>query len=260
MGVPPPPGYQPPGYPPPSGGYQQPPSAPPQPAYPPQTPTYQYQDPTQQYPPTYGGYPPPGGGGSSLAWLWVLIGVVIVASLAVILFVMLSGDEDGTGSTTFPSTVTTAATSVTTGATTTTAATTTTLVGSTTVATTGVTVPPLDTTTTTVTTETGQATIPPPGTELSVFDLVVGMCFDQIVDATNVRAVDCGGTWEFRVVEIFDMPQPAGDPYPGDEVTQAAAQDGCDAPTTQFYIPTADTWDQLDDREIVCLEEFTAGG
>ena len=52
---------------------------------------------------------------------------------------------------------------------------------------------------------------------------------------------------------VFDMS--GGDDFPGvDDVDQAAIQ-GCPEDTVTYLFPTEESWEQIDDREIVCLVE-----
>jgi hypothetical protein len=69
----------------PTGQPQPPPPPPVQPGVPPQTPPAP--------PPAYGP-PPPGQGGPGLLWLWILLGVLAAAGIAVGAYFLLAGDDD----------------------------------------------------------------------------------------------------------------------------------------------------------------------
>ncbi|QOR70167.1 septum formation family protein [Ruania alkalisoli] len=102
----------------------------------------------------------------------------------------------------------------------------------------------------------------------SVASAEVGACVDTTSmgteEITEIPTVDCSEEHDAQVFHKFDMPD--GD-YPGTEGIQTAAQEGCIAEFDAFvgaayedsaldinYIgPSAESWDQADDREILCF-------
>lgn len=102
-------------------------------------------------------------------------------------------------------------------------------------------------------------------TPWSVFDLRVGMCFNDptgIADVETVDRVDCAFPHDNEVFHLFDMP--AGD-WPGQDVIETASADGCLAAFDSYVgleyefsildifplYPTEASWAE-GDREIVC--------
>jgi hypothetical protein len=105
------------------------------------------------------------------------------------------------------------------------------------------------------------------GEETSVFELEEGDCFDASGDQVEtVTVVDCASTHVYEVFAIFDHEAGADEPYPGDEELLEYADAECQ-PHFEDYVaidyqesiywitsvtPSAETWEQGDDREIVC--------
>lgn len=83
-------------------------------------------------------------------------------------------------------------------------------------------------------------------------------------EITEIPTVDCSEEHDAQVFHVFDLED--GD-FPGDEAVDAAADEGCLGQFETFvgtpyeesaldyaYIqPTQETWDQADDREILCV-------
>ncbi|MBX3194557.1 MAG: septum formation family protein [Microbacteriaceae bacterium] len=107
------------------------------------------------------------------------------------------------------------------------------------------------------------------GTEDDVFSLVPGDCFNEETNADTISTVDiveCSVPHKWEAFESIIMNDAT---YPGEETTQAQADDACNDPFTayvglgwdesiydySFYYPTEDTWNDptLQDREILCL-------
>lgn len=103
------------------------------------------------------------------------------------------------------------------------------------------------------------------GGELSVFQIRVGDCFNAGDDDTleTVDAVPCAEPHEFEAYAKFELPN--GE-YPGPEALQSQVEAGCVAPfasyvgvayqsSSLYYFaiqPSADTWEDQDDREVLC--------
>jgi hypothetical protein len=101
---------------------------------------------------------------------------------------------------------------------------------------------------------------------VSAFSIREGDCFSDIADlgseVTELPAVPCEEPHGAEVIHVFDMPD--GD-FPGDPAVQTAVQEGCGpafeeqpyaadlAYDMNVFYPTQQSWEELDDREIVCV-------
>jgi hypothetical protein len=105
------------------------------------------------------------------------------------------------------------------------------------------------------------------GEETSVFELETGDCFSADADVVEtVTVVDCAETHTYEVFGVFDHEGDDDEPYPGDEAILEYADSRCqplfedyvaaDYQSSIYWItsvtPSAETWDDDDDREIVC--------
>lgn len=105
------------------------------------------------------------------------------------------------------------------------------------------------------------------GEERSVFDVEGGDCFSASGDQVEtVTVVDCEDPHIYEVFAVFDHEADAGEVYPGDDAILEYADAGCqplfedyvriDYQTSIYWItsvtPSQATWDEGDDREIVC--------
>lgn len=103
--------------------------------------------------------------------------------------------------------------------------------------------------------------------DTSVFTLELGQCFDDEVIEGEVREVPivpCDQPHDNEVYAIFDLEGSGA--YPGDDVVQQQAGEGCLAEfepfvgldyqssvlDASFLSPTAQGWVELGDREVVC--------
>ena len=117
------------------------------------------------------------------------------------------------------------------------------------------------------TSETASATASDDGEETSVFNLERGDCFSASGDqVATVTVVTCEDTHIYEVFAVFDHQADAGEAYPGDDAILDYADAGCqplfedyvaiDYQTSIYWItsvtPSNETWDEGDDREIVC--------
>lgn len=106
----------------------------------------------------------------------------------------------------------------------------------------------------------------------NVFSLEPGTCFDDVAELTqegggevgDVPIVDCAEPHDNEVFATFDL---TDDSFPGDEAVRASADEGCEARFEDYVqrdyassrfvvshlVPTAQTWESADDREIVCF-------
>ncbi|MPZ23904.1 MAG: hypothetical protein GEU28_10225 [Dehalococcoidia bacterium] len=89
----------------------------------------------------------------------------------------------------------------------------------------------------------------------NVLELEEDDCFsDQPSgEVTDVDLVDCDDDEaSYRVIEVVDV---GGDSYPGDIELDEQARNDCSAETTFYLIPSEESWEEADDRTIVCLGE-----
>jgi hypothetical protein len=105
------------------------------------------------------------------------------------------------------------------------------------------------------------------GDETSVFDLATGDCFDASGDEVDtVTVIECDSAHMYEAFAIFDHEAGADAPYPGDDALLEYADSACQ-PYFEDYVgiayadseywitsvtPSQQTWDDSDDREIVC--------
>ena len=113
------------------------------------------------------------------------------------------------------------------------------------------------------------------GGDVGVFALEVGDCFDQPPDGNiqEVAGVPCEEPHDLEVYAIFDMEGGDDAPFPGSEAVEAAAEEcqatlfedyvGVDFASSRFGVlpltPTQDSWEQGDDREIICTAATVDG-
>lgn len=246
------PGYPPtqpqPEYPPPGGG------VPPGAAYPPATaPPSAGPPPTQAgwgagggaVPPAYGAPPPSGGGGKkALMIVLIVVGVLFLGLVALALIGFLVGDDDD-APTVDRTTITTPTTAPTFDPDTTEGPS------------------PGDSALDPTTTQGG-------GTSIDVFDLEVGDCFDVPSDGniSDVEGIDCDEPHDNEVFALFDIAGGPDAPFPGAEAISRQAQAECTGTLFSDYVgvpfqqssfsatsinPTRETWERLDDREVICV-------
>ena len=83
-------------------------------------------------------------------------------------------------------------------------------------------------------------------------------------EITEIPTLDCSEEHDAQIFHVFDIDD--GD-YPGDDAVQTAADEGClgqfetfvgtgyeeSALDYAYITPTQETWDQADDREVLCV-------
>ncbi len=91
----------------------------------------------------------------------------------------------------------------------------------------------------------------------SFSDLEVGDCIadSSAQEVESVDTVDCEQEGALRVVGIFDI-EGYGDDFPGTGVIDVEAVEGCPEAMDFYLIPLEDSWEQANDREVVCLEQI----
>lgn len=105
---------------------------------------------------------------------------------------------------------------------------------------------------------------------VSIWDLRVGDCVVQNLEELygeelqNIELVPCSDEHRYEVYDSFDLPD---GPFPGQDEADEAAGLGCDERFEDyvgisvwdsqyevlFFNPTRETWEQMDDREVLCL-------
>lgn len=96
------------------------------------------------------------------------------------------------------------------------------------------------------------------GLDSSLTDLEVGDCIKDpnvgfaAEEVFSVDHVDCGEPGALRVTRVFDIIE--YDVYPGDAAIDARATSGCPFDATLVLFPTRESWNDADDREVVCFE------
>jgi len=98
-------------------------------------------------------------------------------------------------------------------------------------------------------------------------DLGVGDCTndDLTGEVADVETVDCDESHVAEVYAVFDL---EGRDFPGDAETASQAEDGCNGPRfedyvgipynqstlyTTFLTPTEESWNDADDRTVICF-------
>jgi hypothetical protein len=90
---------------------------------------------------------------------------------------------------------------------------------------------------------------------VSLFGLEVGDCIDYSGEAATlgqVKRVDCAETHDAKVIGSVGLPE--GD-FPGDDAIVETASLYCPEETSDYLGPTSDSWEILNDRDILCLQE-----
>ena len=106
-------------------------------------------------------------------------------------------------------------------------------------------------------------------TQGNVFSLDVGQCFNddsaaRDVAVSEVALVDCAEPHDSEVYGSFDL---ADGEYPGLSAVSSVAEEGCRGIFADYvgvpydqsvllatnFVPSKSSWDDLDDREVICL-------
>jgi len=102
---------------------------------------------------------------------------------------------------------------------------------------------------------------------VDVFEIELGDCLsggNLGETVSEMQKIDCAAPHVFEVYHLFNLP--AGD-FPGDDVVDRAADEGCTSAFAVFVgktydesklemqtlTPQADGWKEQDDREVICL-------
>jgi hypothetical protein len=118
-------------------------------------------------------------------------------------------------------------------------------------------------------------------TEVDAYRIQVGDCFNGQLPSSvdSITAVPCDQPHDQEAYAVFDLDvdgQPAGPDvaYPGDDKVQLLAQRDCIVQFTGYVgsayetsilevgllVPTQATWEEIDDREVVCTVHRADGG
>ena len=84
-----------------------------------------------------------------------------------------------------------------------------------------------------------------------LYSLVMGECFNEAPETGDllVERVDCSGSWEYQVTDVFSVSEEGA--YPGDTYLQAQAEQKCERPWDFYYSPSAESWGR-GDRTVTC--------
>lgn len=130
-----------------------------------------------------------------------------------------------------------------------------------------------DTTTPTTTTTTTSPSTAATGEDTDIFAIRVGDCLTQEVGSgttSSTEIIPCSEPHSGEIYAGFDSSAPA---FPGTDAMNTEAEDGCVARFTDFvgvpwqqstlaisyFVPTNDSWDLANDREILCIIEDPTG-
>ncbi|MEX2236709.1 MAG: hypothetical protein WEB00_04120 [Dehalococcoidia bacterium] len=92
--------------------------------------------------------------------------------------------------------------------------------------------------------------------EGNVLDLKEGDCIEELPDGdsvSNVDIIDCDD--EGANYQVLNIVTVADGDYPGTAELDVEAQENCDPGTLTYLAPSEETWEEEDDRAIVCFGE-----
>ena len=96
----------------------------------------------------------------------------------------------------------------------------------------------------------------PLSAKITVTEIQDGDCINSTlhdgIRIETVVIVPCAGTWQYRVVNSFDVAD--ADRYPGKDFFEQRASESCDRQTSDVLFPIADSWG-LGYRTVNCLQE-----
>ena len=96
----------------------------------------------------------------------------------------------------------------------------------------------------------------PLSAEIRAIEIQEGDCINSTlpegISIEVVVIVPCSGTWQYRVLNSFQVAE-SGD-YPGEEFFDQQFSERCDRRATFYLFPPADGW-ELGDRTVNCLQE-----
>ncbi|MCB9373566.1 MAG: septum formation family protein [Microthrixaceae bacterium] len=119
-------------------------------------------------------------------------------------------------------------------------------------------------------------TAAPGGDSIDVFELAVGDCFDVSGSGniSDVEGFDCDQPHDNEVFAVFDIAGGPDAPFPGTPAVEQEAQARCTGTLWTDYVgvpfrqseftatsinPTQQTWENLDDREVICVAQSGDG-
>ena len=92
----------------------------------------------------------------------------------------------------------------------------------------------------------------------SITDFEVGDCIkDPSIglareEVESLDRVDCSEPGTLRATQVFQITR--YDDYPGDAVIESLASSRCPLDADLLFFPTRESWNDADDREVVCFE------
>ena len=109
---------------------------------------------------------------------------------------------------------------------------------------------PIDSTPTT-----SEAPTAPLSAVIEALDVREGDCINsklpEGIDIENVEIVECSGSWDYRVLNFFEV-EVRGD-FPGTDYFLGQASENCDRRWSNILFPAEDSW-KLRDRTIRCIQ------
>ena len=91
--------------------------------------------------------------------------------------------------------------------------------------------------------------------KITVTEIQDGDCINSTlpegIRILTVVIVPCAGTWQYRVLNSFDVAE--ADRYPGEDFFEQRASESCDRQYSYFLHPLAESWG-LGDRTVNCLQ------
>ncbi len=92
----------------------------------------------------------------------------------------------------------------------------------------------------------------------SLTELRTGDCVESpgtlAEEITSLEKTDCTGSNVLRVTNTFEMAGSGS--YPGDSAVEEAALSRCSPSSTVWLGPTEESWEQANDRQVVCFEDL----
>jgi len=93
----------------------------------------------------------------------------------------------------------------------------------------------------------------------SVFELKVGDCIEdphatqEFKEISTVQRVDCSEPHYGRVLALFDVEDSEDSEFPGMDELDSIANERCPPGTSDILVPSERSWNEAEDREIICL-------
>ncbi|MCE2404609.1 MAG: hypothetical protein J4F43_05560 [Dehalococcoidia bacterium] len=100
------------------------------------------------------------------------------------------------------------------------------------------------------------AETPPLSAKITTAEIQDGDCINSTlpegISIETVVIVPCAGTWQYRVLNSFDVAD--ANRYPGEDFFEQRADESCNRRHSYFLFPTPESW-EVGDRTVTCLQE-----